>query len=290
MAAVLRRDSFLRREAVRARGDAGAQSHDEQQQLVAEEVVEGGEVSSISLHTLPPPPGPGVLANERFSSFAHLVAARRSCRDFEKDAAVALDDLANVLYACQGKTLEAPEVDSLGHSALPRRAAPSGGAAYPLSVYVAIGARVHGLMHGLYKYDSGSHSLFGPLSDTKVDAKSALDVLASTSVPHDSTPFEVAAGHQTWIGNAAALILITGDAAITAAKGGLYGRFKGALVTLEAGMAAENALLMATARGLGACPVGAFEGSDVDAAFRNAYATDTEAPVIMVALGVPVVL
>lgn len=232
---------------------------------------------------------------ERFSSLHSILMARRSCRDFSKTAFIQLDDVADMCFACQGKTMEAPPVDALGHDSKPRRAAPSGGAAYPLNLYVAVAqGRVHDkqgtpIDSGLYRYESNEHVLVGPLG-AKYDEShddDAVGVLAKTSVPHDNAAFELAATHQTWIGDAAVLLLITGNHEITASKGGLYERFCDPLTLLETGMAAENALLMATALGLGACPVGALEQAAILDGFGSAFISQKEKPTLMVALGVP---
>ena len=55
-------------------------------------------------------------------------------------------------------------------------------------------------------------------------------------------------------------LVITAEIAITATK---YGARAERYVTLEAGHAAENVLLTATALGLGAVPVGAFDDDAV---------------------------
>jgi hypothetical protein len=61
----------------------------------------------------------------------------RSSRDFDEGKLLRSAELAHVLFACQGVTAPAPPRDALGHEANARRTCPSGGAVYPLTVYVA---------------------------------------------------------------------------------------------------------------------------------------------------------
>jgi len=69
-----------------------------------------------------------------------------------------------------------------------------------------------------------------------------------------------AAFGQRCVGGAPATFVITGVFARTTTK---YGRRAGRYVLIEAGHAAQNLLLQATALGLGAVPVGAFQDKQV---------------------------
>jgi Nitroreductase family len=91
---------------------------------------------------LPPPRRPDL-------PLWRAIAARRSCRRFA-DRPIDARDLAGLLEAGYGVT-HALESDD-GRRALPLRAAPSGGALYPLELYVAA-LRVDGLHAGLYHFD-----------------------------------------------------------------------------------------------------------------------------------------
>jgi SagB-type dehydrogenase family enzyme len=160
---------------------------------------------------------------------------RRSQRTFA-DSPLPLAALAAVLRAAYGVTgaLQA------GEAAQPVRAAPSGGALYPLELTVAA-RRVDGLSPGLYHFD--------PLDD-------ALEELRTGAVPiAAATPFaDVAAG-------AAAVLVVSGVFWRSRFKYGLRGyRF----VLLEAGHAAQNALLAAAALALAAVPLGGFYDRRVD--------------------------
>ena len=91
--------------------------------------------------------------------------------------------------------------------------------------------------------------------------------------------------HQSWMDAAGAVFLISGNPSLTKSHGGLYERFGEDLVKFEAGCAAENLALQATALGLGATFVGAFEASEVKDAIASR--DEGEVPLLMMAVGVP---
>jgi SagB-type dehydrogenase family enzyme len=163
------------------------------------------------------------------------LSGRRSSRVFAT-AALPLSALAALLRAGYGVTgaLRA------GDAAQPLRAAPSGGALYPLELTVAA-RRVDGLAPGLYHFD--------PLDD-------ALEQLRTGAVPiAAATPFADEAGV------AAAVIVVSAVFWRSRFKYGLRGyRF----VLLEAGHVAQNVLLAAAALGLAALPLGGFYDRRVD--------------------------
>ncbi len=166
-------------------------------------------------------------------SLADAIAARRSCREFA-DRAVGAADVAALLQAAYGVTHVLGSDD--GRRGLPLRAAPSGGALYPLELYVAV-LRVDGLDPALYHFD--------PL-------EAALAVVTEPLGPEDvarlSTYPEIA-------GASAAVIFVAAVFGRTRFKYGLRG-YRFAL--LEAGHVGQNVLLTATALGLGAVPLGGF--------------------------------
>jgi len=110
------------------------------------------------------------------------------------------------------------------------RTAPSAGAVYPLEIYIV-------KPEGVYHYTPRSHSLELHL---KGDKRPSL-VRASLG--------------QNFIGDAAVSIVITAVFDRTREKFGLRSE---RYVIMEAGHAAQNLLLQATAMGLGAVPVGSF--------------------------------
>jgi SagB-type dehydrogenase family enzyme len=157
-------------------------------------------------------------------SVEQVMARRRSVRRFTADA-LTPDDLGQLLWAAQGTT------DETG-----RRTAPSAGSLGPLELYVVTG-------DGVYQYVSQGHRLE---SRGTGDRRRAL---AS------------AAADQTFIGSAPVVIVVTGILARTAWKFG--GDRAWRYVNLEAGHAAQNLMLQATALGLGGVTVGAFDDNAV---------------------------
>lgn len=176
--------------------------------------------------------------------------ARRSVRSFTR-APLTLAEVAQLLWAAQGVT------HSEGF-----RTAPSAGALYPLEVYLVAG-EVRGLAPGIYKY----HPLEHRLSFVQVgDARARL---------------AVAALGQAWVADAPAVVVIAAVYRRTSAK---YGERAARYVPMEAGHAAQNVYLQATALGLGTTVVGAFHDEQVRAVVQLA---PKEQPLALMPLGTP---
>lgn len=175
---------------------------------------------------LPPPRRPE-------GGFWETMEARRSCREFGPDA-IACEELAALLHAAYGVThlLETPD----GTGRFPLRAVPSGGALYPLELYVAA-LRVEGLDPGLYHFDP----LLGQLEMVRIGLEEG-DLAALSTYPEIVAP-------------CSALLLIAAVFGRTRFKYGLRG-YRFAL--LEAGHVGQNVVLAATALGLAAVPLGGF--------------------------------
>lgn len=179
--------------------------------------------SSIQLS---PPETVGTMSVEE------AIQRRRSIRSYTSDP-LSLQDVSQLLWAAQGITDPARNL----------RAAPSAGATYPLEVYIAVGNNsVTGLADGLYRYDPYRHRLEHVL---KGDLRSSL---------------AGAALGQTWIKEAPINIIIAAVYERTTAK---YSERGIRYVHMEAGHAAQNLYLQATARGLGMVVVGAFQDDQV---------------------------
>ena len=135
-----------------------------------------------------------------------------------------------------------------------RRTAPSAGALYPLTIRVADA-------HGVWRYVPANHAL---VRESPANLRAAL---ATAS-------FGQAALH-----SAPAILVITARFAITARK---YGQRAERFATLEAGHAAQNVLLEATALGLAAVPIGGFS----DDAIRHVLNLQPEdTPLYLIAVG-----
>ena len=124
----------------------------------------------------------------------------------------------------------------------PFRAVPSGGALYPLEIYV-YAATVDDLPGGLYHYDPEDHSLDGlPLSAQRGHP-------ASLFVQSDL------------VAQAAAILFVS---AIFSRSTFKYGDRGYRFVLLEAGHLAQNAVLCATGMGLASATVGGFFDREID--------------------------
>jgi len=118
---------------------------------------------------------------------------------------------------------------------------PSAGATYPLEVYVVAG-NVTGLAAGIYHYKPQSHEI---THETSGDRRQAL---------------AAAALGQSMIEDAPLSLVI---AAINERTSPRYGERTERYVAMEAGHAAQNVYLQATALGLGTVVVGAFDDGGV---------------------------
>jgi SagB-type dehydrogenase family enzyme len=158
-------------------------------------------------------------------SLEEVLAKRRSVRSFSSTK-LNWEEIGQLLWAAQGITEKSQGL----------RTAPSAGALYPLEMYVVMEADV-------YHYQPRDHQLQRIL-ESNVRNELAGAVLGQESVK-----------------DAPAVFVIAGVFERTAWK---YGERSQRYVHLEAGHAAQNLLLQATALGLGAVPVGAFRDEQVE--------------------------
>ena len=183
-----------------------------------------------------PAPAPA-SADRDEDALRRVIAGRRSIRTYT-DAPVARDDVAAVLWAAQGVTLSSEEADRVDGQGL--RAAPSAGATFPLETYL-LANRVDGLDPGLYHYR--------PADD-------GLEPAAGGAAGDLARLVADACGGQRVVADAAAVVVFAAVLARTAER---YGDRAERYVMMELGHANQNAHLMASARGLGACAIGAFD-------------------------------
>jgi SagB-type dehydrogenase family enzyme len=185
-----------------------------------QEVVTRAVKRHAHLPSVPLPP-PSALG----AALGRVLRERRSVRELGH-APLALGHLATILHAAYGVTRDGPQ---------PLRSVPSGGALYPLELYV-IARSVERLTPGLFHYDPLRHIL-------ERLGRSTSDAALEAALVYP----ELAGGP--------ALVVATGMFWRTRFKYGLRGyRF----VLLEAGHVMQNLLLAATALGLAAIPVGGY--------------------------------
>lgn len=158
------------------------------------------------------------------TSLEEALVKRRSVREFSKEP-LSLAAIGQLLWAAQGIT------DKEG-----KRTAPSAGALYPLEVYLVCHA-VENVAAGVYQYRPSAHTL------EPVTLGDKRRLLAA------------AAGMQSSVNQGAAILVIAADYTRTSKK---YGDRATRYVHMEAGHAAQNVCLQATALNLGTVVVGAF--------------------------------
>ena len=176
--------------------------------------------------SLPKPSFDGKVSVEK------AIKERRTIRDF-KERTLSLDYLSQLLWAAQGIT----------DPTIGRRAAPSGGALYPLDIYVLIGENgVEKMEGGVYHYLPKEHSV---LLIMKGDRRKEI---ASASLS------------QMWTAKAPVLFIITAEYKRITGK---YGERGIRYALIEVGHVGQNLFLQAEALGLGAGIVGAFNDLEV---------------------------
>jgi SagB-type dehydrogenase family enzyme len=177
------------------------------------------------------------------------LAERRSIRSYTREP-LALAEVSDLLWAAQGIS-ELRE----GH-----RTAPSAGALYPLEVHLVAG-NVDGLEAGIYTYAPREHAITCRiLGDLRVSLRTA-------------------AWDQHWVGTAPVVMALAAVYSRTTAK---YGERGIRYVHIEAGHAAQNVALQATALGLGSAVVGAFQ----DAAVASVLGLEAaESPLLLLPVG-----
>lgn len=169
--------------------------------------------------------------------FDEAVRSRVTARGFGTGA-VSLHQLAKVLSTGYGVTR-----DNVGtHYPRPFRAVPSGGALYPLELYVHA-TRVDDLDPGLYHYDPEDHSL------DVLPARNQVSSIASYMVQPELTL------------GASAVIFVSAVFFRSIFK---YGDRGYRFVLIEAGHLAQNAILAAHSLNLATAPIGGYFDRELD--------------------------
>ncbi len=176
--------------------------------------------------SLPKPSSDGKVSLEK------AIKERRTTRDF-RERTLSLNHLSQLLWAAQGIT----------DPTLGRRAAPSGGALYPLDIYILVGENgVEKMEAGIYHYLPEEHSVSMIL---KGDRRGEI---SSASLS------------QMWMAKAPVIFIITAEYKRITGK---YGERGIRYALIEVGHVGENLFLQAEALGLGAGIVGAFNDLEV---------------------------
>ena len=168
----------------------------------------------------------------------NLVLQRRSVRDFV-ETPISLNNLTNIIFNAYGLTAAVTMTFGVEQKL---RGVPSGGALYPLELYVAA-FRVDGLPAGIYHYNVEAHSL-ELVREGPFDAE-----------------FGRAVFYEDMFKTVSAAFVITGVPKRSAFK---YGERAYRFINLEAGHVGQNICMTATALGLGCLMVGGFYDDDID--------------------------
>lgn len=171
--------------------------------------------------TLPKPKTKGIVSLEE------TIKRRRSRRSF-LDKSLTLEQVSQLLWSAQGITNQKTGF----------RASPSGGACYPLDLYLVVGKNsVEGLQAGVYHYIVNNHSLKIHLRGDK------RKVLALASFA------------QMFLAQAPISLVTTVEYSRITSR---YGQRGIRYAHIEVGHVGENIYLETTALGLGTVAVGAF--------------------------------
>lgn len=213
-------------------------------------------------HGVPPIPLPAPLPLPM--ALHEAIAARRSQRELTGEA-LTLDALATMLQCGGGVTARARIALKDGSECdMPLRTNPSGGALYPIDLYV--GARnVRGLDQGLYRFMNGDNQLL-PL---RLEEPAPVERLLA-AIP--AAAFDVT-------GVAAVLVLALRPWRSKRKYGARGLRF----ALMEAGYIAQNVHLAATALGARSCDFGGFFDDEVNRVL--AFDGNNEAAVHLMFIG-----
>lgn len=178
-------------------------------------------------------------------SLGQVLRRRRSVRQFQPTP-LPLQVLADLLYYTAGVTGGMPMRVSGQTLQRPLRTYPSGGALYSVELFL-MAQRVHGLEAGAYCYNPTAHALVPvPLDTVRLASLQSLSPMPRGIVDLTSPPV---------------LLVPVGVFRVEHAK---YGRRALRFVLQESGHLAQNALLVATALGLGSVVMGAFYDDELN--------------------------
>jgi SagB-type dehydrogenase family enzyme len=167
------------------------------------------------------------------ASLSAILRERRSTRRFAPTP-LPLEQIAALLDATYGVSVEGgPDYPAL-------RVAPSAGALYPLEIFV-VARRVDGIREGVYHYDALQH---------------VLRRIGDAPDPAAVSP------HADIVESAAVVVIVS---AVFWRSRFKYGLRAYRFTLLEAGHAMQNALLAATAFGIGSIVLGGFYDGRIDA-------------------------
>jgi len=172
------------------------------------------------------------------SGLREAVFKRRSVREFSGQP-VSLNNIANIISNASSVTMKMVHKTGVEEK---RRAAPSGGALYPLELYVA-SFKVNSLPPGIYHYNVEAHSL------------------ELVRAGQFNTELGRAVFFEDMFKTVSAMFIITGVLRRSSIK---YGERAYRFMMIEAGHVGQNITLTAVALNLGCVMLGGFCDDDID--------------------------
>jgi len=179
-----------------------------------------------------------------------LLYNRQSVRNYNNQS-ISFKNISEIIWSAEGIN-----VDGISG---PTRTSPSAGATDPLVIYVSI-SKVSNLKSGLYRYEPTEH---------------LLHYLIEQDI---SEPLAEAALGQSPVAEAPACLIITANYEDTTNR---YGERGIKYVHMEAGAAAQNALLTAESNNLAGVIIGAFENNRI----KKVMGGIKETPLLLIPIG-----
>ena len=213
------------------------------------DVVLSSSDGSALIYVLPSPVVDGDVSVEA------ALTGRRSHRSYQ-DMVLTLEQVSQILWSAYGVTLPSGSAAQRGGL----RTAPSAGALYPLEIYAIIG-NVEGVDPGVYRYNSGEHTLEQVIAGDVRDA------------------VREAALNQGMVSQAPMSVFFSAVFSRTTER---YGERGVSYIYIEVGHSAQNVYLQAEAMGLGTCAIGAFTDDTIR---RVLGLADDEEPLYLMPVG-----
>ena len=184
---------------------------------------------------------------DKASVMFELIKKRRSCRNFS-DKSITISQIGNICHYAYS---------------IPDHSVPSGGALYPLKIYVLIEKDQDGIKAGYYEYDAEQNCLI--LFNDDVDIEQLKFCFNQDKMPFGSS----------------VQIIIAADLERQPYK---YANRGYRLTLIEAGHVAENISLYCAEQGLGACEMGGVQDQSLR---QELNLSDSIWPLIAIPLGHP---
>lgn len=194
--------------------------------------------------------------------FEETLRSRTSIREYDEKTSLPLETLSSFL-ACAAGLKSDLLVKDKSDDDLRTRHYPSGGARYPLEIYL-LAQRIEGLEKKIYHYNVKKHALEKLFTEKELEK--CLDALSGR-----------------WKKTAPLHIIITSRWNRSAIK---YKDLCYRLALLEAGHLGQNICLTGTALGLDSCPFVGFDNSKIDEAL-DIHHDDNEGSLYVFSMGFP---